>query len=50
MQLLKEEAINLKPNRDGYMGRFAGRKGKGEMFNSNATSKTNQIPRKKMIQ
>lgn len=45
MQSLKEEAINLKPNRDGYMGRFAGREGKEEMFNSNATSETNKIPR-----
>lgn len=47
MQLLKEEAINLKPNRDGYMGRFEERKGKEDMFNSNATLETNKIPRKK---
>lgn len=45
---MKEKAMNLKPSRDGYMGGFAGMEGKGEMFNSNATSETNkQNPQKK---
>lgn len=45
---MKEKAMNLKPSRDGYMGGFAGTEGKGEMFNSNATSETNkQNPQEK---